>query len=252
VSAARTRLYQGSRWTFAEVTGLDLPQGLAEIWGETEYQEAHKAAPSGRPQRGPAGLAKAQALGDAPEELHKTQLTELLRRVAAAVEPIIRRQPAPVILAAEPKIQGHFRELAKWKELLPEGLAENPDAFDKDELRRRAYGLIEPKAGEARMAAVDRLNALLPTGKATAQTEEIVKAARYGRVDRLFLCDGQPLWGFFDERDDRVVAHREPADGDDDLLDYAALMTLRQGGNVTLVERTQLPPTGPAAAILRY
>ena len=98
-----------------------------------------------------------------------------------------------------------------------------------------------------------RLRTLLGNnGKATAQTEEIVKAARYGRVDRLFLCDGQPLWGFFDERDDRVVAHREPADGDDDLLDYAALMTLRQGGNVTLVERTQLPPTGPAAAILRY
>jgi hypothetical protein len=27
---------------------------------------------------------------------------------------------------------------------------------------------------------------------------------------------------------------------------------VRQGGNVTLVDRTQLPPTGPAAAILRY
>jgi hypothetical protein len=27
---------------------------------------------------------------------------------------------------------------------------------------------------------------------------------------------------------------------------------LRQGGNVTLVDRTQLPPTGPAAAILRH
>jgi len=36
------------------------------------------------------------------------------------------------------------------------------------------------------------------------------------------------------------------------LLDYAALMTLRQGGNVTLVDRTQLPPDRPAAAILRY
>jgi hypothetical protein len=29
-------------------------------------------------------------------------------------------------------------------------------------------------------------------------------------------------------------------------------MTLRQGGKVTLVDRTQLPPTGPAAAIQRY
>ncbi len=89
-------------------------------------------------------------------------------------------------------------------------------------------------------------------GKATTIPEEIVKAARYGRVDRLFLSDGDPLWGWFDERHDRIVAHRDPGPDDDDLLDYAAVMTLRQGGAVTLVDRTQLPPTGPAAAILRY
>src|SRR5947207_2267843 len=253
LSAGRTRLYQGSHWTFAEVTGLDLPQGLAEIWGETEYQEAHKATPMGRPQRGPAGLSKAQALGEAPEELHKTQLIELLRRIAAAVEPIIKRQPAPVILAAEPKIHGHFRELAKWKELLPEGILEFPDAMPAEELHRKACAVFAPLEEQTRADALSRLQSLLGNGgKATTRTEEIVKAARYGRVNRLFLCDGQPLWGFFDERGDRVVAHREPAEGDDDLLDYAALMTLRQGGNVTLVDRTQLPPAGPAAAILRY
>jgi hypothetical protein len=253
VSAARTRLHQGSRWTFAEVTGLDLPQGLAEIWGETEYQEAHKASPAGRPQRGPSGLANAQALGDSPEELHKTQLTELLRRVAAAVEPVIKRQPAPVILVGEPKIQGHFREIAKWKELLPEGVLEFPDAMPMQELHKKACAVFAPRENEARAEWLGRLQTLLGNnGKATATPEEIVKAARYGRIDRLFLCESQRLWGSFDEAHDRIVAHREPRAGDDDLFDYAALMTLRQGGNVTLVDRTQLPPTGPAAAILRY
>jgi hypothetical protein len=253
MSAARTRLYQGSRWTFAEVTGLDLPQGLAEIWGETEYQEAHKASPVGRPQRGPSGLANAQALGDSPEELHKTQLTELLRRVAAVVEPVIKRQPAPVILVAEPKIQGHFREIAKWKELLPEGVLEFPDATPMQELHKKACAVFAPRENEARAEWLGHLQTLLGNnGKATATPEEIVKAARYGRIDRLFLCESQRLWGSFDEAHDRIVAHREPRAGDDDLFDYAALMTLRQGGKVTLVDRTQLPPTGPAAAILRY
>ena len=253
MSAARTRLYQGSRWTFAEVTGLDLPQGLAEIWGETEYQEAHKASPVGRPQRGPSGLANAQALGDSPEELHKTQLTELLRRVAAVVEPVIKRQPAPVILVAEPKIQGHFREIAKWKELLPEGVLEFPDAMPMQELHKKACAVFAPRENEARAEWLGRLQTLLGNnGKATATPEEIVKAARYGRIDRLFLCESQRLWGSFDEAHDRIVAHREPRAGDDDLFDYASLMTLRQGGNVTLANRTQLPPTGPAAAILRY
>jgi hypothetical protein len=34
--------------------------------------------------------------------------------------------------------------------------------------------------------------------------------------------------------------------------DAIRLRNLRQGGNVTLVDPTQLPPDGPAAAILRY
>ncbi len=253
LSASRTRLYQGSRWTFAEVSGLDLPQGIAEIWGETEYQEAHKASPTGRPQRGASGLAKAQSLGEAPDELHKAQLIELLHRIVAAVEPMIKRQPAPVILAAEPKVQGHFRELAKWKELLPDGILEFADAMPEGELHQKAWRIFAPRVERLRAEAVDRLQSLLGNGgKATTKAEEIVKAARYGRVDRLFLSDGRPLWGRFDERADRVIAHGDAAEGDDDLLDYAALMTLRQGGNITMVDRTQLPPDGPAAAILRY
>jgi Bacterial archaeo-eukaryotic release factor family 3 len=255
VSASRTRLYQGSRWSFDEVTGVELPQGISEVYRETEYQETHQASPVGRPPRGPAGLAKAQALGEAPEDLHKTQLVELLHRVASAAEPVIKRQPAPVVLVAQPEIHGNFRDIAKWKELLPDGIGENPDAIAPPELHRKACSLMAPREEQNRADVLDRLESMLGTGnngRATTVPEEIVKAARYGRVDRLFLAGGDPLWGWFDERHDRIVAHRDPAPGDDDLLDYAAVMTLRQGGNITLVDRAQLPPTGPAAAILRY
>jgi hypothetical protein len=120
------------------------------------------------------------------------------------------------------------------------------------ELHRGAYALVEPKLAEARAAAVDRLNALLPAGKATTKPEEIVKAARYARVDTLFLSGDDHLWGWFDESEDRVAAHGSAADGDIDILDFAALMTLRQGGSVMLVAREALPPPGLSAAILRY
>jgi hypothetical protein len=248
ISASHTRLYQGSRWGFAECQGLDLPQGIAAVWGETDYQETQYASPVGR--RGT--LAHAQSFGDAPDELRKTELVELLRRVAAAVEPYVKRRAAPVILAARAEIRGHFREIAGWREIQHEGISENPDALADDELHRRAYALVEPKVGEARAAALARLNTLLAAGKATTRPEEIVKAARYARVEMLFLNGDKHLWGRFEETEDRVVAHGTAAEDDVDLLDYAALMTLRQGGAVMLVGPTDLPPHSLTAAILRY
>jgi hypothetical protein len=248
ISANHTRLYHGSRWEFAEDKEVALPQGIGIIRAMTDYEETHYASPVGR--RG--GLAKAQSFGDDPDQIRKEELLEFLHRIVPPVEPLIKRRPAPFIVAAPPEVQGHFREVAGWKEIHPEGISENPDASTEGELHRRAYELVEPKLVEARTAAVDRLNALLAAGKATTKPDEIVKAARYARVDTLFLTGNDHLWGWFDESEDRVTARGSPAEGDIDLLDFAALMTLRNGGTVWLVERTMLPAAGLAAAILRY
>jgi hypothetical protein len=123
-----------------------------------------------------------------------------------------------------------------------------------DDLHHKAWRLLEPRLDKGRADALGRLNALLAAGdgRATTNPEEIVKSAHYGRVEQLFLAHGETLWGRFIETKDRIEGHGSPAEGDEDLFDYAAQMTLRQAGAVTLVERAQLPPNGPVAAILRY
>jgi hypothetical protein len=161
--------FHASRWEFSENKKIDLPQGV----GKTDYEETHYGSPVGRH----GGLAKAQSFGDDPDQIRKEELLEFLHRIAPPVEPLIKRSPAPVIVAADPEVGGHFREIAGWKEIQPHGISENPDVLTEGELHRRAYALVEPKLAEARGAAVDRLNALLPAGKATTKPEEIVKAA---------------------------------------------------------------------------
>jgi hypothetical protein len=263
ITAGRTRLLRGSRWTIGEFGGIDLPQGVEELYNETVFQEQYYARPDARPQRsGVAGLSHAQSFGGAPEDLRKTLLLQYLRRIAGIVEPVVKRDPAPVILAAQPEIQGNFRDMAAWKELWPEGIQDNPDAISDDQLCERAWILLDPARDKDRGDALDRLNGLIGTGNGKAATtpEDIVKAARDGRVEHLFLLPGRPVWGQVIETgdgvEDRVVAHDEPAEDDEDLLNYAAVMTLRQGGDVMLVEPAQLPQqvlqSGPAAAILRY
>src|SRR5438093_502538 len=142
ISAKHTWFYQGSRWTFAEVEGLDLPQGVGAIAGITQYENTRYAAPTGRHT---GGLDKAQSLGEAPEELRKSELIELLHRIAAKLDSHIAANPMPLILAAHPEIQGHFRAIASWRELQPEGITANPEALRPDELHRRAYAMIAEK-----------------------------------------------------------------------------------------------------------
>ncbi|HHP7235758.1 MAG TPA: hypothetical protein ACFCUC_14095 [Desulfobacterales bacterium] len=43
-----------------------------------------------------------------------------------------------------------------------------------------------------------------------------------------------------------------PTDDSEDLLNLAALDTLRNGGTVYALEPDQLPESGPLAALLRY
>ena len=114
---------------------------VGKIRAMTDYEETQYASPVGR--RGT--LAHAQSFGEAPEELRKSELIEFLHRVASAVEPHLKGNPAPVVLAAHPEIQGHFREIAGWREIQPDGISENPDALSEDELHRRATIAESPR-----------------------------------------------------------------------------------------------------------
>ena len=150
-----------------ESEGIDLPQGVEELYNETVFQEQHYTRPDARPQRsGVGGLSHAQSFGAAPEDLRKGLLLQYLRRIAGIVEPVLKRDPAPLILAAQPEIQGNFREMASWKELLPEGLQDNPDAMSDDQLREKAWALLDPARDKSRGDAIGRLNGLIGTGKA--------------------------------------------------------------------------------------
>jgi hypothetical protein len=250
ISGSRARLYRGSRWHLEEWPGLDLPDGVDFVAGESEYEETHHGPGPGRQN----ALAKSQPLGDAPPEARKAELIEFLHRVAAAVEPVVRQHPAPVILAAHPEINGNFRDTAGWDALEPEGIAANPDALGEQELHRRAAAIVAAKVEAARGEALERLHSLIGSGngKATTIPQETVAAACQGRVDTLFAADIGNLWGRFDDATQRTLVHSAPAEGDSDLVNHAALMTLRHGGRVIAVGPAELPAPHSVAAILRY
>ena len=120
------------------------------------------------------------------------------------------------------------------------------------ELRDRAWRILEPMFQEARRRAAERFGELAGTGRASNDPAEVLPAAHDGRIEALFLACDADLWGRLDDPMGRVRIHAAPEEGDEDLLDAAALFSLRHGGTVYGVDHGEVPGGGDLAAVFRY
>jgi hypothetical protein len=252
VSARRARLFDAGRYRMTERRDVALPQGVGTVASETTYENTRQASPATRGRAAAqGGITKTHNLGEDPEELRKAELVEYLRRVDDAVDHEAKAGGKPVVLAAHPEIQGHFRALARQTALVAPGIPENPDSLDDAELHRRAWAAMEPRRSSGRAARQDRLDQALNdgSGRATSEIADIVPAARGGRVDTLFVAGDAHLWG---KIDDAGTVLPQSEDGTaEDLLDDATIATLLQGGRVEVLPQDRLAGS-IAAAILRY
>lgn len=252
VSMARSRLFAGDRRSLVERSDLNLPAGVKSVAAESDYQQMINAA--GSRAGSPAAMLGRHNFGGTPEDLRKVELIEYLHRVDAALQAPLAGVHGPVVIAGDPQVGGHFHRLSRLPNLLADALEVNVDALEPQELHRRVLPLVEPSFGRDLANALDHLHSLRGTGDPRLATAvpDIVKAARYRRIDLLFLPNRGEVWGRFDEATDEVAVRSTPAPGDTELLDQAAADTLANGGSVYALPKDQLPLGAGAAAILRY
>jgi hypothetical protein len=68
----------------------------------------------------------------------------------------------------------------------------------------------------------------------------------------LFVAVGIQRWGTFDPESGQISLHQEVQPGDEDLLDFAAIHTILNGGVVFAVAPEQMPDKANVAAVFRY
>jgi hypothetical protein len=103
---------------------------------------------------------------------------------------------------------------------------------------RQSLELVRLVNTRSARSALERFDKLIGTNHASADVQEIVRAASAGRVEHLFLLENGAVPG--------------AVDGGADLLDTAAVQTLRHGGDVQTLLETSMPSGGPVCAIFRY
>jgi hypothetical protein len=145
-----------------------------------------------------------------------------------------------------------YAEANTYAHLLPEAVAGNPEVLSPEALHERAWEIVEPVFSHANEAAWTRYERLAGTGMTSTDIREVVPAALHGRVDVLFVGLGVQQWGRYTPQDDAVHLSTEPASGDEDLVDLAAMHSVLNGGTVYTEHAQQIPNGAPLAAIFRY
>src|SRR5690606_41926442 len=84
------------------------------------------------------------------------------------------------------------------------------------------------------------------------QLEPVVAAAADGRIYTLLINADAHRWGRYLPTDRKIELHEAAQANDEDLINLAAMMASRTGGEVVAVSADHMPGDSPVAAVLRY
>jgi hypothetical protein len=246
------KLFEGNRDALDEIEpDQGVPRTMTQALGE-ELTEPHQTVAS----YGGVGAGHSpmhHGHGGKESEVDK-DAERFFRAVDRAVlEHHSQPSGVPLILAALPMHHHMFHDVSHNPFLIQENIGIHPDALSSsDELRQRAWQLIEPRYLTRLAALVEQFGNARAKGLGEDELARVAKAVVGGRVATLLIEARREVPGRIDattgdiEFDD--LAHPRV----DDVLDDLGALALKMGGQVIIVPAERMPTKTGIAAIYRY
>ena len=252
ISMSSVKLYEGSHHYFTEIE-LDssIPQTMEEALGE-ELTDKHTTVASYGGTSGHS-VNMRHGHGGKKEEIDN-DVERFFRVVAQEIyEKHSKSTGWPIILAALSEHHSVFQKVNKNPNLLQKGIKLNPTALSLDDLKNKAWEIMEPKYLEKIQEQVDQYEQALASNKGSDDLQTVSVAAVEGRIDTLLI------------EADRIIAKRitnletgNTQNKDinnprvDDLLDDMSELVTKMGGTIFVLPADQMPTENGFAAVLRY
>ena len=171
---------------------------------------------------------------DHPED----HLGHFYREIDRDVNALLKDGHPPLVVVGVEHEVALFHRLTTYPACVEPGVRGLPGHLGQNEMYRQSLELVRSVTTGPARRALERFDKQIGTGHASADAQEIVRAASSGRVETLFLLENGAVPGVID--------------GGADLLDIAAVQTLRHGGDVQTLPESSMPSGGPICAIFRY
>lgn len=251
LSQKHIRLLRCTNTTSEEVNlPPSLPRGLDEFLQTDQPDHVLDNSSAGGPGTGSMGRVM---FGTGTDTERKDQhLLHFYKEVDRGITELLKGDTAPLVIAGVEYELPLYRSVSAFPRLVDEGVRGAADGLKGGELHKRALDVVAGHWSKEVDEALAMYEQFGGSDRASVSLKEIVKAAYDGRVLHLFVKHGAHHMGNFDEMTHKVRTHRQEQPGDEDLINAAAVETLRCGGNVFVLPAKRIPHGSQMAAVMRY
>jgi hypothetical protein len=156
---------------------------------------------------------------------------------------------APLVLAGVEYLWPIYRKANRHPHLLEQGIPGNSERWSAKELHERSCALVRERIERPTHNARERFAGLAGTGRTCKEPAETIRAACEGRLETLMVALDRVAWGEWDAATQEPRVHSEPMNGDEDLLNVAAIHAAEHGAKVFVLLAREMPEDSVIAGI---
>lgn len=255
LSQNMVRLFRATRHSIEEVgdevmEAAEIPRSMEEA---LEYDDPEERLQHHTTTSGSGGSPEVMHHGHGGIEDEKQQrLRRFLQQVANGLDNLLQDDESPLVLAAVGYVQAAFEDVSQLNNVVISGIEGNPEHKQPEALLKEAREVVAPILSKEQESARTRFDEMAHSEKASDNLQDIVPAAVQGRVDSLFVAVNEHSWGHYDPQTNDIALHEPEHRNGEDLLDFAVVQTLKNGGAVYAVDAGELPGETSIAAVFRY
>jgi hypothetical protein len=253
LSQHRVALYANTRAGLQPVTDV-MPESFenfeAMLTAEPQTQ-VRAAAIGGRNKQGTVFHGQGGV-----RDVEKVDLENYLKHVDHSVHTYLTQHSGTrLILAGVDSLTATYRANSRCDSIVKNTLQGNVDHLSVEELQRRVESVVGDELHERRKQKFLRIREHdVPVAE---DPEQVLIAASEGRIETLFIDRNATLYGLFiaDQGTLKELHHAPsggPVDSSHDLIELAAVQTIKTGGSVYAVPASDMPVAKRMVAALRF
>jgi hypothetical protein len=245
------RILRCTKGTVEKIDIEGVPDSIQEILQYDESEKTLQYHSSG----GESAIFHGQGVVD---DEKKEELLQYFRMIDQGLNkhlnPRNKKNKLPLVTMCVKELFPLYKEINTYPYLLETNVEGNPDDLSDDLIKNSALEIVSGYFHNQ----IDDINKiyhdLKGTGKTSTQLEDIVSASVFSRVENLLIKKNVYQYGTFDVEENKVqlAAEEHNQKGTYDLYNFAAINTIKNGGQVYVLDEEKMPDGQDIIAMYRF